>query len=398
MMLLALGIVLAQLLVACLMSGRTHFPEAYGSLFQWDGNSYYAPIAEAGYRSPPQLTREHFGNVAFFPGYPCLGWLVAHLLHVPMPIALLIAAQACCWGFWTYLFLLCRRLRVPSHLVPWAVLLIALHPASFFLVASYSESLFLLCALGFLFWSDRPGLTGALLAALHGFAMTATRLVGIPLVIYPLLRTWLRSSEEGAETVASRVRRSLVPGLLGLVASMGAVSFFVFCQMRFGQWDLYMKTEEVGWGVRPNYLCLFSWRLFYIGWPHAREGFLDPGFVDRVSVLAYLAIFGALVWIECRLRGKADAAVRERLGLYGCAWLLFYVPLCGHFSRCMGSMIRFELCVIVMLALAVLHLLGRIYPERPPRWIGRLIAGWSAVSVVLLLAATWRFTHGMWGA
>jgi hypothetical protein len=343
------------------------------------------------------LTPNNYGNVAFFPAYPYLARTVGHALHLSTPSALLLTAQGSCWGFWTYLLLLCRRFRGPARLVVWAVLLVALHPASFFLVASYTESLFLLGMLGFIYWSDRPGPAAALLAAGHGFVMTGTRLVGVPLVIYPLMQLWLRWPAGEPRTLAAVARRGLVPALVAAVASLGAFSFFAYCQVHFGHWDLYMKTSEVGWRVKPDYLGLLSPRLFRLGRPLFRDGFLDPDFLSRISVFVYLALFAGLAAWEWLLADRGTG-LRERLALYCCAWLLFYVAASGHATRYMACMIRFSLCVEVALALAVLHLLGRVYPQGPPRWARRLFLARTAVSLILLLGMTWRFTHGLWVA
>jgi hypothetical protein len=293
--------------------------------------------------------------------------------------------------------LLGRQFLPRPRLLGWAVLLVAVHPASLFLVAGYTESLFLLGLLGFIYWGDRPGPAAFALAAVHGYVMTATRLVGVPLVIYPLLRVWLRPADE--QPVPGALRRRLVrAAVLGAVAFLGAASFFAYCQLRFGQWDLYMKTEEVGWGVRPDYFALFSWQIYRIGWPHWREYYVDPEFLGRLSVPFLLAVFVGLLAVELRRGGRGVAGRRERLPLYCGAWLLFYVPVCGHASRCLSSVLRFELCAYPFLVLAVLHLVARAYPGRLPRRTRRLFTGWLLASLVLNLAMTWRFTHGLWVA
>jgi hypothetical protein len=393
---LALVIVLAQVFVACLLSGQTDLGAAYRSLFRWDGG-WYRGIAESGYHTPAHLTRRSFGNVAFFPAYPCLGGLVARLFGLETPVALLLTAQVCAWGFWTYLILLGRQLLPRPRLLGWAMLLVALHPASFFLVAGYTESLFLFGLLGFLYWGDRPGPAAFVLAAVHGYVMTATRLVGVPLVVYPLLQAWLHPTEE-RPLPGARLRRLVRAAVLGAVASLGAASFFAYCQLHFGQWDLYMKTEAVGWSVRPDYLALFSWRTYRIGWPQWRDYYVDPEFLGRLSVPVLLAAFVTLLAVELRRGRRSVAGLRERLPLYCGAWLLFYVPVCGHASRCLSSVLRFELCAYPLLVLAVLHLVARAYPGRPPRRTRRLLAGWLLLSLVFNLAMTWRFTHGLWVA
>jgi len=85
--------------------------------------------------------------------------------------------------------------------------------------------------------------------------------------------------------------------------------------------------------------------------------------------------------------------------LYLCAWLPFYISATSMASRDMGSMIRHSLCVQVLLALALGHLLTQARPELAPARLGRLLPAFCIpvyLSCELLLL--YRFTHGGWVA
>ena len=99
-----------------------------------------------------------------------------------------MTAQVAAWGFWSYFFLFCQRWNLSPLLQFFGALSIAAHPAAFFLVAGYSESLFLMSLLGFIYWSSAEGRLAKFLAALHGFVMSATRIVGIPCAAFPVVR------------------------------------------------------------------------------------------------------------------------------------------------------------------------------------------------------------------
>ena len=104
----------------------------------------------------------------------------------------------------------------------------------------------------------------------------------------------------------------LLPALvLGGVASLGSLLFFAFCQWRFGQWDLYMKTEEAGWKVHANYLAIFSHKSFSVHWP--KFGLFDPIFISRLCVPVVVLLFAGFMVLEWKLCvSGADTGWRQR--------------------------------------------------------------------------------------
>ncbi|MEX0977758.1 MAG: mannosyltransferase family protein, partial [Pirellulales bacterium] len=185
----ALAITLVQVvgvLALAAMSGAGTPGGAFESLCRWDG-ALYLHIAEHGYRTtvPPTPGDLDRSNVAFFPGYPLVARWIGDLSGgaLSMRAALVVTAQLAAWGFWSYWLLFVARWRVAR---PWALLAtlaVALHPAAFFLVVAYSESLFLFGLLGFLYWVTLDLKKHWPLAAVHGAVMTATRLGGLPVAL-----------------------------------------------------------------------------------------------------------------------------------------------------------------------------------------------------------------------
>jgi hypothetical protein len=194
-------------------------------------------------------------------------------------------------------------------------------------------------------------------------------------------------------------RRIVKALVVALGASLGGLLFFAFCQARFGQWDLYLKCNEWGWSVRPNYLAFFSVKLFHLHLDWCRD-VLDPELLSRLSVPVTLVLFAVLFGLEVHLaRSRPDSGWRRRLGFYLCAVLLFYVPVAGHYSRSMSSMIRFSLCVQAPLVLATVHLLQRVgRPTGRRRWLLLIPAAAALLSLTCQLALTYRFVHGHWVA
>ncbi len=127
-------------------------------------------------------------NVAFFPAYPALAALLRYGLNLSTYDALLITAQLRPGASGVTSFSFAHRWNISPLLQFLGALAIVAHPTAFFLVAGYSESLFLMALLGFIYWSSAEGRTAKFLAVLHGIVMSATRIVGIPCAAYPVVR------------------------------------------------------------------------------------------------------------------------------------------------------------------------------------------------------------------
>jgi hypothetical protein len=395
---LGLAVTLLQILLACLFSGQADWPAAYQSLFQWD-SGWYSTFVEHGYFSPPTLTRQDHGNVSFLPAYPLAASLLRRATGWTPCLSLLVTAQLAAWGFWTYLFLLLGRCRLPTPLAVLATLLIASHPAAFFLVAGYTESLFLCSLLGFLYWSDEGSGRGLCLAALHGLVLTATRLVGLPVVVYPLLRCRLDPSGPIPAGPWPRLRRYLPALATAAFASLGAGLFFLYCRCRFGQWDLFQKSQFAGWRASANHLAFFSWRTYCPEPPFLRDGFLNPVWFSQFAVPFTVLMAAVLLVLEYRRRGSpAGQGWRARAGWYACAALMFYISVCGNATTGMYSMVRYLLPIDVLLTLAVVHWLSQAHSGSRGPWFRYLMTTWIGISFLLQAWLTYRFTHAQWVA
>ena len=178
--LIGLAVTLIQLGIAVLLlAPEGPLSYRYTSLVQHDGY-WFANILDRGYQTiVPPINHKvmEVSNVGFFPAYPALASLFRSIFRVDTETALLIVAQLAAWGFWTYFFLFCERWKVSNALRFFGALVIGAHPAAFFLIAGYSESLFLMALIGFIYWSSAEGRAAKFMAALHGILMSATRIV-----------------------------------------------------------------------------------------------------------------------------------------------------------------------------------------------------------------------------
>ena len=169
-------------------------------LARWD-SVWYLRIADSGYGGTaslrpgqsPRLAPSSAPRAAFFPLYPLLVRAIATPFGASEG-ALLVAAYAVSLAaFLGALVLLYRltELELGRRLARPTLLLLALFPAAVYFGAPYSESLFLLLAVG-AFYAARSG-SWAWAGACAGLA-SATRSAGLLLLI-PLAMLWWSSRE-----------------------------------------------------------------------------------------------------------------------------------------------------------------------------------------------------------
>jgi hypothetical protein len=400
----------AQMAVAvCLLAPEGPLSYRYSSLIQHD-SYWFQNIVERGYQTtvpPVNHKAMEISNVAFFPAFPAIVALLHYGLHFSTGNALLVTAQTAAWGFWTYFFLFCKRWSLSPVLQSFGALAVVAHPAAFFLVAGYSESLFLMALTGFIFWSSAEGRAAKIWAALHGIAMSATRIVGIPCAAFPLVRSISANGRRGLAEPRLWIRRYAPAIGLMIVATLGAVVFFIYCQLRWGHWNIYMLTQSAGWGVDPNYLAVFKpssyrWRLPALN---------NPTEASQISVTfgALLLIGVAICEVVLAVRRTRQSPLRgvsphtgwaTRAGFYFCAAAVFYISVSGVASVEMESMLRYQFCAHALIVLAFLHFLRQF---RPPALLVRTFAMAAlALGSAAGLSAqgwyVWNFTRGNWVA
>lgn len=393
---------IAQIVLACLVgtykdgsvnARPSNLAKVYGRLVNYD-SQWYLWIADDGYDDAKEFQKGKRGNVAFFPGYPLAVRGVAEATGLPTALCLLIVAQLACWGVWTYFLLLLEHHDVPLGLSRLLAVLIASQPASFFLVAGYSESLFLFSLLGFIYWSDATHPALKWLGVLHGIVMTATRIVGLPLVIYPILKALLTGPRE------TRTERVIDGVLLAAVSSLGGLAFFGYCQYAFGAWDLYLTSQSAGWHVRPDYLALFNPETYLLDvelWKS--DGFLNPDWLSRAHVPVFLLIFAIVLGIEIYVASTLpNSSFGERFSYFVLAFILYFVATAGLANNQYRSMIRYIIVCQVLLVIEIGHMLANEDIEGND-WGNALLAGVIIVpSFVIQGVYVHRFMNGMWVA
>ena len=415
-LLAGLAVTLLQLAMAVgLLAPEEPVSDRYSALLQHD-SYWFMNIVDRGYQTiVPPIDHKvmEVSNVAFFPAYPAIAAVLHYGLNIDTGIALLITAQLAAWGFWSYFFLFCKRWNIsPAFQICGALLIIA-HPAAFFLVAGYSESLFLMALLGFIYWSAAEGRSAKVWAALHGILMSATRIVGIVCAAFPLVPWVFRTGWRYLLEPRAWFRNHKAANGMTLVAASGAVGFFIYCQLRWGHWDIYMLTQAAGWGIVPDYLAVLKLSSYR---------FLIPALNNPIEASQISMTLGALVFIGvtvCELssavwrdrsaaadlspdgwRRSAANGLPMRAGIYFCAAAIYYISVSGVACVDMESMLRYEFCVHALIVLALLNFLRQF--RTPPM----LVQAFGIAAVAVLGAAglcvqgwyVWNFTRGNWVA
>jgi hypothetical protein len=393
------AVTLLQVVIAvALLAPEKPFAERYSALVQHD-SYWFMNIIDRGYQTTvPPIDHKvmEVSNVAFFPAYPAIAALLRDAFNIRTGTALLITAQLAACGFWTYFFLLCRRWKVAPSRQICGTLLILANPAAFFLVAAYSESLFLMALLGFIYWSTSDGRTGKILAAMHGILMSATRIVGIVCAAFPLVRSAVQTGWRALLKPRKWIRRNWPAVVLTFVAACGGIAFFVLSQLRWGHWDLYMRTQAAGWGIVPDYFAVVRPESYRWIVPALN----NPTEMSQLSMTLGGVLFLAMAVCELVPAIRRRAGLPVRAGIYFCAATIYYLSVSGVASVEMESMLRYEFSVYALIVLALLNFLRQF--RTPPIW-----ARASGTAAVALVSAAglclqgwyvWNFTRGHWVA
>ncbi len=273
----------------------TGWQNAFTDWNKLDAN-WYLYIAQHGYSATN-------GTAAFFPGYPLLVRVVGYLCfgHLLVPAYLvsngaLLAALVILYRLteWEYDEATARR----------AVLYLALFPTAVFLFGLYSESVFLLAAVGAFYLARRGRWWWA---GLVGIAATLTRSAGVIVVLALAVEAVHQTIENRrSRTAGEPSRRGLVSTAAArlcasLLPLVGTAGYLLFWQLRYHNWYHPISLERTWWQrqLAPPWLTL--WHGLQLA---ARTGQVGgqgwPAF-DFVFVLVGLLL---AVWVAVRARAS----------------------------------------------------------------------------------------------
>ncbi len=350
----------------------------YGSVniwAHWDGE-HYARLASNGYLNPPNNM-----SPAFFPLYPLAMRSVAALLGGPLSIdAFTLWGMLVSLAVLPFAFYFVYRIAEDgwgTEVARKSLLLLAFFPATFFLNATYTESLFLALSAGAI-WAARVRKDLFFACVLAGLA-TATRNVGIFLLV-PLAYEWYRNAGyyrwQGAYL-------ALAPS--GLLIYMG------YLWVRFGE-PLLFYTDQQDWNRQatgPLETISNAGLRAYESVQWVFEPALRPQEVSLYVIADYLSfainaynLFFLIVALALLVVGLRYLP----LGLLAYAFLVSVPP--ALFGTPETPLMGFPRYMLVAFPLFIV--LGSLLKNR---WA---FAGWMAFSVIFslvltMLFITWRF-------
>jgi hypothetical protein len=336
-----------------------YFETRYPKLCTWDC-LLYAEIAENGYHfTLPPLPHWH-SNVSFFPTFPLSARAVHLTTGLSGRLSVLIVSQIFAVVFWFLFFLILDFWQVNLFVTCALTLTILAQPAAFFLVTGYSESMFLSAMLAMIYFLERKK---TLSSGVSAFVMSGSRIVGLPLAIYPLLAC---AAQAGFKKIDFK------PWIASFIGTLGAGLFFFYCYLKWGYADLYMQNQKEGWGIVPNYFAILHWSTLRFSTAY--------DFWSTISIPVLLFVFAAAEALAY-FRFK-DRRISQRLPLYFCILAMDYINISGLVSRWFYSMIRYVFPCVVLFSLCAAHL-SKAFPRLPaPVTVGLFIA-WGYVMGVL---------------
>ncbi len=210
---------LVLLLMALLVQGSAEGIISPGALIRaLDGPDaeHYLRIAEFGY----QPGTEHENLIVFYPLYP----LLIHAMHYIVPdyaVSGIVISNIC--GFGACL-LLCRLVQIDhgARAGMRAVKYFLLYPFSFFLMAAYTEGLFLLLSLGCLYAARRRKYA---LCAMLGALCAFTRNQGVLLIVPAVCEFFDQEIRPMPGDIRNRLRNMPREGLFLPLIALGFILY-----------------------------------------------------------------------------------------------------------------------------------------------------------------------------
>jgi hypothetical protein len=334
---------------------------------------WYLNIARGGYAFE-SLDRQ--ANVAFFPAYPlAMRWLGWVLGGNPLLAGLLVTLASTA-GAIVLLGQWCTE-RIGERATRWVMVALLVYPYAWFLYgAVYADALFLVAAIGAFTLMERGH---PVLAGLAGAVATATRPVGMAVVVGLVVLVWVRRGGW----------RGLRWGDAGVLLSLGGlVAWMGFLAARFGD-PLLFSRIQAAWGQQTGPATLLKFDLYsrFTGVRFQANCILGGGAPNCGATEASELLYTAGVTFQGLLLVAAVAATPWIIRRFGWAYGIYTAAVLA--PALLGSQDFQGSGRYLLAAFPLFALVGVGLAARP-----RLAVVLSVVSGVLLVVLTSLFARG----
>jgi hypothetical protein len=343
-------------------------------LYSWSGfdGVHYLRLLIYGYKGDLYIQ-------AFFPIYPFLIKLTSYIFSNYLVSSLIVSNVS--FIVFIYAWYKFIKEEYSSEIAYWSLTSILLFPTSFYFVATYTESLFLLFVLGtFLSLKKNRYWFVALFIALA----SATRVSGIlliPAVIFEIIFNdlkWSDTIKQAKNIVVKQIinyRSYLKPSLIISLGSIGLLLYMFYLYREFNDPLYFFHIQsEFGGGVRQESL---------ISYPQVLWRYIKILVTVRPFDLKYYSYVLDLIVGTLGLAIIIYSATKTKLSYIVFALLSFFLPtLTGTFS----SIPRYILiCFPIFIILGIWSEKSKIFRYT-----------WFITSSLLLVLNTVLFVQGYW--
>ena len=292
---------------------RDYDTELLNLPLRWD-TGWYLQIAQSGYSYIPAAGAAAQQNIVFFPAYPIVTRIAALLLgnyqFSYVAAGTLVSLVAFLFAL-AYLYAFARD-EIGEERAPAALWLIAAYPFALFFGAIYTESLYLLAALGaFHHLRRREFVRAGLWGLVVGLTRPNGALLTIPLALLavtPWLPSVLAGGRAGESTPGPRRRHDLAPACAAAAAcALGTLLYSIFIYDMTGN-PIAWASGHAAWGRHyASVTQLVSTRVNFIGHEGLYE-YVAQSPYDLLNVLGAAFVLAA-VWPVWRRFGIAYAVL-----------------------------------------------------------------------------------------
>jgi len=274
-----------------------------------------------------------------------------------------------------------------------------LHPGAYYMVCAYSEPV--LCAtlmvIIYLSQSGFKNWNSVFLGSVSGFLLSATKLVGgIAGALFCIQFAFLKSIQDRLQKGAFSKMFLLKTFLVIALGSLGAISFFVYCELKFGRWDIYNQTVLHGWNVyflNENIFGEHAIRRYFTGYIYSLT---NIDWFGKMFFTLHFPLFAAtLVSIVTTVK-KKNWPLMTAMCLTAIA--IAEAIVIGRSSKDFHEFSRYLFIVTALILPVVMNLpLPRILKSRRIVLFTKgVLVSLGVTFFIIQSYLIYRFTHGFW--